>query len=118
MIAPIVRDDGTYYELDRLIEYTTLHSMDEYSFGELTLYVFFDECKDNYFLAECVRDYDDNLCERVFNVTAYHDGIRHLEFNREAGESSGYVYYPNIENLTQALKKVRELELKYCQNCD
>lgn len=54
----------------------------------------------------------------LFNVTAYFDGVRHLEFNREVGDMAGYIYYPNIEGLAKMLAKVREIELEVCRDCD
>lgn len=54
----------------------------------------------------------------LFNVTAYFDGVRHLEFNREAGDMAGYIYYPNIQGLVEMLQKVREVELECCRDCD
>ncbi len=53
----------------------------------------------------------------LFNITAYYDGVRHLEFNRECKESPGYIYCPEISGIIELLKKVRELELELCDIC-
>tara|TARA_R100001143_G_C3276959_1_gene94860 strand:+ start:108 stop:485 length:378 start_codon:yes stop_codon:yes gene_type:complete len=50
----------------------------------------------------------------LFNVSAYFDGVRHLEFNRDAGDLAGYIYMPNIEAIICMLAKVRELEIEIC----
>ncbi len=56
--------------------------------------------------------------EPLFNVTAYSDGIRHLEFNREAGDMAGYIYYPNMQGLIALFQKIREIELETCRDCE
>ena len=56
--------------------------------------------------------------EPLFNVTAYFDGVRHLEFNREAGDMAGYIYYPNMQGLIELMQKVREVELEVCRDCE
>lgn len=56
--------------------------------------------------------------EPLFNVTAYSDGVRHLEFNREAGDMAGYIYYPNMQGLIEMFAKVREIELEICRDCE
>jgi hypothetical protein len=63
-------------------------------------------------------DDPDVMVAPLFNTTAYFDGVRHLEFNREAGDMAGYIYYPNMDGIISLLQKVRELELKICPNCD
>lgn len=55
--------------------------------------------------------------DQLFRVTAYHDGVRHLEFNRES-DMPGYIYYPNMQDLISLFEKVREIELKICRDCD
>jgi len=52
--------------------------------------------------------------EQLFEVTAYFDGVRHLEFNRYAGNMAGYIYYPDMDGLILLLQKVRELEAELC----
>lgn len=56
--------------------------------------------------------------DQLFNVTAYSDGVRHLEFNREAGDMAGYIYYPEMKGLIEMFSKVRELELDLYPHCD
>lgn len=56
--------------------------------------------------------------EPLFSVTAYFDGVRHLEFNREAGDMAGYIYYPNMQGLIEMFQKVREIELEICRDCE
>jgi|JI9StandDraft_1071089.scaffolds.fasta_scaffold895158_1 hypothetical protein len=53
----------------------------------------------------------------LFNVTAYFDGVRHLEFNRES-DMAGYIYYPNMQGIVELFTKIRELELEICRDCD
>ena len=54
--------------------------------------------------------------EPLFNTTAYHDGVRHLEFNREAGDMAGYIYYPDIQGIIDLFTKLREIEIEVCKN--
>lgn len=54
----------------------------------------------------------------LLNLAAYHDGVRHLEFNREAGDMAGYIYFPNIEGIILIFKKIREIEIEMCRDCD
>lgn len=61
---------------------------------------------------------DDLVVEQLFNSTAYFDGVRHLEFNREAGDMSGYIYYPDLQAISEMLAKLREIELEICRDCD
>ena len=56
--------------------------------------------------------------DQMFQVTAYHDGVRHLEFNRGAGDMAGYLYYPNMTGLVALFQKVREIEAEQCPNLD
>lgn len=51
----------------------------------------------------------------LFNFIAYHDGVRHLEFNRES-DMAGYIYYPNMQGIVELFSKVRELELEICRD--
>lgn len=60
----------------------------------------------------------DLMVSQLFEVTAYFDGVRHLEFNRGAGDLAGYIYYPNMPGLIELLQKVREIELEICSDCD
>jgi len=55
--------------------------------------------------------------DQLFRVTAYHDGVRHLEFNRES-DMPGYIYYPNMQDLISLFEKIREIELNICRDCD
>lgn len=71
----------------------------------------------------CVSDGDIWECpelrvEPIFNSTAYFDGVRHLEFNREAGDMAGYIYCPNIQGVVDLFSKLREIELEVCRECD
>ena len=67
---------------------------------------------------ENIWDSDDLKVCQLFNVTAYFDGVRHLEFNREDKELAGYIYYPNMDGLISMLQKVREIEIEMCRDCD
>ena len=60
----------------------------------------------------------DCMVRQLFEVTAYFDGVRHLEFNREAEGMAGYIYYPSTKGIIELFEKVRELELKYCWDCE
>jgi hypothetical protein len=85
---------------------------------------------DNHFYAHAVEFTScdsgvDNIweCENLkvnslFNITAYFDGVRHLEFNRSDEEMAGYIYYPNMDGLIKMMQKVREIELEICRDCD
>jgi hypothetical protein len=53
--------------------------------------------------------------EKIFELTAHFDGVRHVHFNNE---ENGYLYYPNMEDLINMFTKVRELELKICPEAD
>jgi hypothetical protein len=53
----------------------------------------------------------------LFNCTAYYDGVRHLEFNRDDKDFAGYIYYPNMQGLVDLMAKVREIELEICPCC-
>ena len=65
-----------------------------------------------------VWDCDDLEVDQLFKVTAYSDGIRHLEFNREDGDMAGYIYYPSTKDLILLFQKLRELELEMCLDAD
>ena len=54
----------------------------------------------------------------LFNVTAYYDGVRHLEFDREDEECPGYIYYPDMKGFVELISKVREIELEVCRDCE
>lgn len=58
------------------------------------------------------------VVQTIFEVTAYFDGIRHLEFNRNGGEMDGYLYYPNMVDLIAMLQKIREIELEHCRSAE
>jgi hypothetical protein len=72
----------------------------------------------------CNADHDDHWAvsdlrvNELFTVTAYHDGIRHLEFNRNEKDMEGYLYYTNMDGLIELLSKVREIEKELCRDCD
>ena len=51
----------------------------------------------------------------IFEVTAYSDGVRHIEFNRNDGDMDGYLYYPDMDNLILMLQKIKELENELCE---
>ncbi len=51
-------------------------------------------------------------CKCVYNGVAYWDGVRHLYFGDEQTDNYGYHYYPSMENLILALKKLEKLEEK------
>lgn len=65
--------------------------------------------------SESVWDCPELEVSPLFNVIAYCDGVRHLEFNREAGCLAGYIYCPNMEALIDMFQKVREIELEVCK---
>ena len=56
--------------------------------------------------------------EQLFKVTAYFDGVRHLEFNCDAGDMAGYIYYPNMPELIKLFQKLREIEVAECREVD
>ncbi len=56
--------------------------------------------------------------EPLFNTTAYFDGVRHLEFNRESEDMAGYIYYPDMQGLIDMFEKLREIEVEVCQYLD
>ena len=72
----------------------------------------------------CSADFEDGWAcpdltvSPLFNTTAYFDGVRHLEFNRESKDMAGYIYYPNMQGLLALFSKVREIELEICRDCD
>ena len=87
--------------------------------------------KDNEFFAHAVdykscpasneKDHWKNnslIVNTIFEVVAYHDGVRHLEWNRNGGEMDGYIYYPIMTDIISMLQKVREIELEVCSNID
>ena len=64
--------------------------------------------------SESVWDCPELEVSPLFNAIAYFDGVRHLEFNREAENLAGYIYYPNMQALIDMFQKVREIELEIC----
>lgn len=60
---------------------------------------------------------DELEVRQLFNLTAYFDGVRHLEFNRKAGDMAGYMNYPDMDGLVELFKRVREIELELCWDC-
>ena len=98
----------------------TLHPSPHYK-----LYV---DIEDNSFYAvairfnSCVNDGDIWECpelrvDNIFEVTAYFDGVRHLEFNRHEKDLEGYIYYPDIQAIIDMLNEVRKIELQVCRMC-
>ena len=70
---------------------------------------------------DAVVDYwedDELVVNTLFEVTAYFDGVRHLEFNRNGGDMDGYLYYPPMADLIAMLQKVREIELEICWDAE
>jgi hypothetical protein len=79
----------------------------------------FVSCRDDNLKAS--KDFWDCPCvmaNPLFNLIAYFDGVRHLEFNREAGDMAGYIYYPNMEGIIALMRRVREIEKEVCRECD
>lgn len=58
---------------------------------------------------------ESTVVQTIFVATAYFDGVRHLEFNRNGGDMDGYLYYPKMVDLIAMLQKVRELEIGHCR---
>jgi hypothetical protein len=56
--------------------------------------------------------------DTVFEVVAYYDGVRHLEFNRNGDDMDGYLYYPDLGELINMLTKIREIDLEVCLDLD
>jgi hypothetical protein len=63
-------------------------------------------------------DAEDLIVDELFTVTAYFDGVRHLEFNRNDKDMEGYLYCTNMDGLISLLSKVREIEKEICRDCD
>lgn len=63
-------------------------------------------------------DCDQLEVNQLLNLVALFDGVRHLEFNREAGDMAGYIYYPNINGLIEIFQKIREIEIQLCRDCE
>lgn len=57
------------------------------------------------------------MVETIFQSIGYYDGVRHLEFNRTGGDSDGYLYYPDMDDLIEMLSIVRETAIDFCRNC-
>ena len=83
--------------------------------GFLAMAVEFNSCD-----AGCVNHWEATALEvnELFTVTAYFDGVRHLEFNRNEPDMEGYLYYTNMDGLIELLSKVREIEKELCRECD
>lgn len=58
------------------------------------------------------------VVQTIFEVTAYYDGVRHLEFNRNGGDMDGYLYYPEMADLIAMLQIVRDVELAHCSEAE
>ena len=54
----------------------------------------------------------------LFRGVACFDGIRHLYMGDEATDNFGYHYYARLETNIETLKVIRELEKKYCRDCE
>lgn len=63
-------------------------------------------------------DHETMEVKTLFTVTAYFDGVRHLEFNRNGNNMDGYLYYPPMAELILMLQKIREIELEICWDAD
>ena len=74
----------------------------------------FVSCTSNSNMWEC----EDLMVNPLFNLTAYFDGVRHLEFNRESKDLCGYMNYPNIDGIIHLMQKVREIEKEICYDCE
>ena len=61
---------------------------------------------------------DSLVVNTLFEVIAYFDGVRHLEFNRNGCDTDGYIYYPPMGDFVAMLQKVREIELEVCIDID
>jgi hypothetical protein len=58
------------------------------------------------------------VVQTLFTATAFFDGVRHLEFNRNGCDMDGYLYYPPMGDLLEMLQKVREIELEVCRDAE
>ncbi len=56
--------------------------------------------------------------ERIVEGVAYFDGIRHMNWGTTEAEykSDGYLYYPEIGELTDLVGKLAALEKKWCRS--
>lgn len=70
------------------------------------------------FMVEDAAQYDNvRLVTVAIQVSAMFDGARHMYFNSGV-EDMGYLFYPSTKDLIKGLEFIRELELKYCWDCD
>ncbi len=88
--------------------------IDKSEYGFFALAVGFHSCESSEDIWLCPALQVDKLV----SVTAYFDGVRHLEFDRESADMAGYIYYPDMKGLVEIFQKIRELELKYCWDCE
>lgn len=52
--------------------------------------------------------------DELFEVTAYHDGVRHFEMRRDYKDDAGYLYCPEMDDLCTMIEAVRVLENERC----
>ncbi|EGQ7810310.1 hypothetical protein I6Y99_004351 [Vibrio parahaemolyticus] len=52
----------------------------------------------------------------LFHLEASFDGARYLHFNREAGDMSGYMYYPNLQVLSDMFRILAKIEAEICKD--
>lgn len=74
---------------------------------------------DFYALIKKDGEWDDIGCEvlALFHGIAYHEGIHNLYFGHYETNNEGYFREPNLGIIKKALKKLRNLEKKHCENC-
>ena len=65
-----------------------------------------------------VGDWEDPSTEVdcMFWGNVYWDGLRHLYMGDPATDNDNYLYCADTEEVEGVFKKLRELELKYCDN--
>ncbi|HBN6266157.1 TPA: hypothetical protein L3N15_004138 [Vibrio parahaemolyticus] len=52
----------------------------------------------------------------LFHLEARSDGARHLHFNREAGDTAGYMYYPDLQVLSEMFSILAKIETDICKS--
>lgn len=52
--------------------------------------------------------------EMIFHGVAYFDGIRHLYMGDPSNEDEGYIYYPDMKELSQLMIVLNDLQYIYC----
>lgn len=63
-------------------------------------------------------DIEHTMVDCLYKGYSYFDGVRHLYMGDEFTDNYGYHFYPNINLNIEALKAIRELEIKYCRDID